>query len=339
MANLAPPLWQRFLTANGEPASGWKLQSFVAGTSTPIATYTDESALTPNTNPVVLDSDGYADVWLEPGSYKFILMDQNDVVIRTVDNVTASSGGGSSVAVGGTTGQAYTKLSDANFHAGWTTIDKTFVGLGNVDNTSDADKPVSTATQTALNGKEPTIAAGSDGQVWTIVGGVKTWANPSGGGSGGLGEWIPGNESPIETIENGFRVHKFQLLMSQTIQNTYDVPASYQAGQRLMMRMLSFSPDSSGTNLLYVRVTLYKPGTTAATSTTNQHISGNTAITLALANRFEAHVMDLCALGGTINGQAIAANDVLKIELLRDNSDTGAEDIRALAYTARVYVA
>jgi hypothetical protein len=31
------------------------------------------------------------------------------------------------------------------------TIDKTFVGLGNVDNTSDANKPVSTAQQTALN--------------------------------------------------------------------------------------------------------------------------------------------------------------------------------------------
>jgi hypothetical protein len=31
------------------------------------------------------------------------------------------------------------------------TIDKTFVGLGNVDNTSDANKPISTATQTALN--------------------------------------------------------------------------------------------------------------------------------------------------------------------------------------------
>ena len=31
------------------------------------------------------------------------------------------------------------------------TIDKTLVGLGNVDNTSDVNKPVSTATQTALN--------------------------------------------------------------------------------------------------------------------------------------------------------------------------------------------
>jgi hypothetical protein len=33
------------------------------------------------------------------------------------------------------------------------TVSKGDVGLGNVDNTSDADKPVSTATQTALNGK------------------------------------------------------------------------------------------------------------------------------------------------------------------------------------------
>ena len=33
------------------------------------------------------------------------------------------------------------------------TIDKTFVGLGNVDNTSDANKPVSTAQQTAIDAK------------------------------------------------------------------------------------------------------------------------------------------------------------------------------------------
>jgi hypothetical protein len=37
------------------------------------------------------------------------------------------------------------------------TVDKTFVGLGNVDNTSDANKPISTATQTALNAKQDTL--------------------------------------------------------------------------------------------------------------------------------------------------------------------------------------
>ncbi len=43
---------------------------------------------------------------------------------------------------------------------------KADVGLGNVDNTSDANKPISTATQTALNGKEATITAGTTAQVW-----------------------------------------------------------------------------------------------------------------------------------------------------------------------------
>ena len=38
----------------------------------------------------------------------------------------------------------------------WQTLDKSAVGLGNVDNTSDANKPVSTAVQTALNAKENT---------------------------------------------------------------------------------------------------------------------------------------------------------------------------------------
>lgn len=35
----------------------------------------------------------------------------------------------------------------------WQTLDKSAVGLSNVDNTSDANKPISNATQTALNGK------------------------------------------------------------------------------------------------------------------------------------------------------------------------------------------
>lgn len=46
------------------------------------------------------------------------------------------------------------------------TLDKTFVGLGNVDNTSDLNKPISTATQTALNAKENSITAGTTSQYY-----------------------------------------------------------------------------------------------------------------------------------------------------------------------------
>lgn len=46
----------------------------------------------------------------------------------------------------------------------WQTLDKAAVGLANVDNTSDANKPIGTATQTALNAKVAsarTITAGA----------------------------------------------------------------------------------------------------------------------------------------------------------------------------------
>jgi hypothetical protein len=56
--------------------------------------------------------------------------------------------------------------------AGAVVLTKGDVGLGNVDNTSDANKPISAATQTALDGKEPTIAAGTVTQYWR---GDKTW--------------------------------------------------------------------------------------------------------------------------------------------------------------------
>lgn len=41
-------------------------------------------------------------------------------------------------------------------------VTKAQVGLGNVDNTSDLDKPISTATQTALNAKQDTLTAGQN---------------------------------------------------------------------------------------------------------------------------------------------------------------------------------
>lgn len=48
-----------------------------------------------------------------------------------------------------------THISDTNNPHSTT---KAQVGLGNVDNTSDIDKPISNATQTALNGKEPVFS-------------------------------------------------------------------------------------------------------------------------------------------------------------------------------------
>lgn len=91
--NLAPVLKQRFFDADGAPLSGGKLYSYAAGTTTPQVTYSDPDGTT-NTNPVVLDANGYADVWLDTAlSYKFVLKDSDDVTQWTRDNVASVSVG------------------------------------------------------------------------------------------------------------------------------------------------------------------------------------------------------------------------------------------------------
>ena len=44
----------------------------------------------------------------------------------------------------------------------WQALNKSAVGLGNVDNTSDASKPISTAVQTALNAKQDTLVSSTN---------------------------------------------------------------------------------------------------------------------------------------------------------------------------------
>lgn len=88
-ATLSPAPKLQFFTAAGNPLVGGKLYSYSAGTSTPLATYTDNTGTTPNANPVILDSRGEASVWLGNASYKLVLRDSTDTLIWSVDNIDA----------------------------------------------------------------------------------------------------------------------------------------------------------------------------------------------------------------------------------------------------------
>jgi hypothetical protein len=78
----------QFFDANGDPLVGGKLYTYAAGTTTPLATYTDSTGATPNTNPIILDSRGEANVWLTAVAYKFELKTSADALIWTVDNIS-----------------------------------------------------------------------------------------------------------------------------------------------------------------------------------------------------------------------------------------------------------
>ena len=64
---------------NGIPLSGGKLFTYAAGTTTKLASYTDSTGATPNTNPIILDSNGQCDIFLTPTLlYKYVLSPSND---------------------------------------------------------------------------------------------------------------------------------------------------------------------------------------------------------------------------------------------------------------------
>lgn len=73
---------------NGNPLAGGLISTFLAGTTTPQATFTDVTGGTPNANPVVLDSAGRAQIWFGPASYKLVLKTSAGVTLMTIDNVT-----------------------------------------------------------------------------------------------------------------------------------------------------------------------------------------------------------------------------------------------------------
>ena len=97
---------------------------------------------------------------------------------REVDNLVSNSGGGGSSSSGGTISPAvlatYAPLNNPTFTGTVNGINATMVGLGNVSNTSDANKPISTATQTALNLKanlaSPTFTGTVSGITAAMVG-------------------------------------------------------------------------------------------------------------------------------------------------------------------------
>jgi hypothetical protein len=81
----------QFFDNNGNPLSGGKIFTYVAGTTTNQVTYTNATGAIAHTNPIILDSAGRVpsgEIWLTDGlQYKFVITDSNNVLIGTYDNI------------------------------------------------------------------------------------------------------------------------------------------------------------------------------------------------------------------------------------------------------------
>lgn len=96
---------QQFFDNNGDPLASGRLYTYAAGTSTPLATYSDVNLSVANANPIVLDSAGRATVFLSGASYKFELKTSADVTVWTQDNITSVAPYNVNLDVTGTAGE------------------------------------------------------------------------------------------------------------------------------------------------------------------------------------------------------------------------------------------
>jgi hypothetical protein len=112
----------QFFDNSGNPLAGGLIYTYDAGTTNPAATYTSNTGLTANSNPIVLDSAGRAtnEIWLTEGaSYKFVLKTALDTTLGTYDNVPGVNDFSSLTASGGA---ALIGATDGAGGANWTTV-------------------------------------------------------------------------------------------------------------------------------------------------------------------------------------------------------------------------
>lgn len=87
----------QFLDNNGDPLTGGKVYTYLAGSTTPVTTYTTNAGTTAHTNPIVLDAAGRVpsggEIWLTNGvSHKFVVKTSTEVELGSYDNIRNNIG-------------------------------------------------------------------------------------------------------------------------------------------------------------------------------------------------------------------------------------------------------
>lgn len=185
----------QFFTSTGVPLAGGLLYTYQAGSSTPLASYTDTAGLFANTNPIVMNADGRppSEIWLTAGfNYKFVLSTAGNVQIASYDNIYGILGTAPSVAAIPSGAIVLWSGSIGSIPVGWYLCDGTngtpnlknsfIVGAGDVYPVSgaggSADSVVVSHTHTATSTvTDPSHSHGVNLTSQTVVGG---------GGNGGF---------------------------------------------------------------------------------------------------------------------------------------------------------
>lgn len=224
--------------------------------------------------------------------------------------------------------------ADLTAHTGSTanphTVTKSQVGLGNVDNTSDANKPVSTATQTALDAKAPLASPTFTGTVTVPTATASTSPVTKAqldALSGTSTLWIPATGftsvagSPSASVQaSRWPVWLFDQSIQETVGHAYAVPSDWSTAD---VDLYWSNPGAGSGNVVWTLTldTAADAGTLNASGTN----SGN--ITDAAPAQHDLTVLAL------FSGATVTPGNLLNMRLSRvagNGSDTLANDASLL---------
>lgn len=184
MANLWEGSGQVLVDGTGTPYASWKLYSYVTGTTTNLATYSDAGLTSANTNPVVADSNGrMGDVYLSAARYKLVFKTSADVTIKTIDPYDSSSQLITATASPSPTYSLMEYVNSTDGHRYRRSLDNTSwidLGLANSLGNASTVAQILAGTDTTSFGTADSIAA-----LWqrgTDIASATTLSLPSGGG-------------------------------------------------------------------------------------------------------------------------------------------------------------
>lgn len=98
------------ISYGGNPVAAGKVYTYIAGTTSNKNTYTAQDQSATAANPVILDSQGRANIYAD-GLYKFVIKDSADNTLYTFDNLSYGQFDGTTLYGGTTTGSANSQVA------------------------------------------------------------------------------------------------------------------------------------------------------------------------------------------------------------------------------------
>jgi hypothetical protein len=154
---------------------------------------------------------------------------------------------------------------------------KTSLALNNVDNTSDANKPVSSATQTALDAKQATLVSGTNIKTvnnTSLLGSGNITISGGGGGTWGSITGTLSDQSDLQTALDGKVDENTAITGATKTKITYDAKGLVTAGADATTADIADSTDKRYVTDAQLVVVGNTSGTNTGDNATNSQYSG-----------------------------------------------------------------